>query len=37
MSATISNVEDFKGWLKADLVTSDYRPVSLKNYIVHNN
>ncbi len=30
LSATISNAEEISGWLGADLVTSDWRPVPLK-------
>ncbi|MBI5061453.1 MAG: DEAD/DEAH box helicase [Candidatus Aenigmarchaeota archaeon] len=29
LSATISNAEDIAGWLGAELVTSDYRPIKL--------
>jgi ATP-dependent DNA helicase len=30
LSATISNASELAGWLKADLITSDWRPVQLK-------
>lgn len=33
MSATIDNREQFKTWLNADLVESNYRAVQLQQYI----
>ncbi|MGQ9551294.1 MAG: DEAD/DEAH box helicase [Candidatus Bathycorpusculaceae bacterium] len=34
LSATINNVEEIAGWLKADYVTTEWRPVTLKEGIL---
>ncbi|MDR1954913.1 MAG: DEAD/DEAH box helicase [Candidatus Methanoplasma sp.] len=36
LSATISNAEDLARWLNAELVTSDWRPISLKEGVYFN-
>ena len=36
LSATISNAKDLAQWLDADLVTSDWRPISLKEGVYFN-
>jgi len=36
LSATISNAEDLAQWLNAELVTSDWRPISLKEGVYFN-
>ncbi|MEM2104457.1 MAG: DEAD/DEAH box helicase [Candidatus Bathyarchaeia archaeon] len=37
LSATISNVEEIAGWLKAQHVTTEWRPVTLKEGVLLNN
>ncbi|MDH5482507.1 MAG: DEAD/DEAH box helicase [Candidatus Bathyarchaeota archaeon] len=37
LSATINNVEEIAGWLKADYVTMEWRPVLLKEGILLHN
>jgi helicase len=37
LSATINNVEEIAGWLKADYVTTEWRPVLLKEGILLQN
>ncbi|MCK5233245.1 MAG: DEAD/DEAH box helicase [Candidatus Aenigmarchaeota archaeon] len=37
LSATISNADELAGWLKAELVKSDYRPVKLSRGIYSEN
>jgi len=36
LSATISNAKDLAQWLDAELVTSDWRPISLKEGVYYN-
>lgn len=36
LSATISNAEDLASWLNAELVTSDWRPIPLKEGVYYN-
>ncbi|MCL2032751.1 MAG: DEAD/DEAH box helicase [Methanomassiliicoccaceae archaeon] len=36
LSATISNAEDLARWLKADLVTSDWRPIPLREGVYYD-
>jgi helicase len=36
LSATISNIEDVSGWLEAETVISDFRPVTLQKGIMFN-
>jgi helicase len=37
LSATISNVDEIAAWLKAECVTTEWRPVSLKEGVLLNN
>ncbi|MGB9713974.1 MAG: DEAD/DEAH box helicase [Candidatus Bathyarchaeales archaeon] len=37
LSATINNVEEIRGWLKADYVTTEWRPILLKEGVLLHN
>jgi helicase len=37
LSATIGNAKNFAGWLDAELVTSSWRPVDLRQGVFYNN
>jgi helicase len=37
LSATINNVEEIGGWLKADYITTEWRPITLKEGILLHN
>ncbi|MFQ5711855.1 MAG: DEAD/DEAH box helicase [Candidatus Geothermarchaeales archaeon] len=37
LSATISNVEEFSKWIKADVITTDWRPVPLREGVFYDH
>ncbi len=37
LSATIQNKDDFKRWLRAEVVSSDWRPVPLEEGVIYNH
>jgi helicase len=37
LSATINNVEEIAGWIKADYVTTEWRPITLKEGVLLHN
>ncbi|MCS7115638.1 MAG: ATP-dependent DNA helicase [Candidatus Bathyarchaeota archaeon] len=37
LSATINNVEEIAGWIKADHITTEWRPITLKEGVLFHN